>query len=382
MKLVAKTLYGLESVLAAELAALGAGDVVTANRAVLFTGDREMLYRVNYRARTALSVLATIKESGIASVDDLYRLGAGIDWSRYLGPDNTFSVVPVVNSKYFPHTGYPALVLKDAIADHFRKRSGHRPSVDTRDPDVLINLHISNQRVSVSLDSSAVPLFKRGYRLEEAVAPLNEVLAAGILLLSGWNVSAALIDPMCGSGTFPIEAAMIACNMPPGKFRNSFGFQKWNDYDEGLFNKVRADENSRMIQSKVRIEGSDISEQAVKQARKCIEKAGLQDVISVRVADFADLETPDQPSFLFMNPPYGERIKPAEIDSLYSMIGSTLKHRFAGSTAWLITSNTDALKHIGLRPAGKYTLFNGALECQLLKYEMYQGSVKNRKHNI
>ena len=239
MKFVSKTLYGLEKVLSEELISLGAVNVHVLNRAVLFEGDMGLLYKVNYCARTALSVLMPVADFRIRSKEDLYKAGTKVEWDRYMNPDDTFSIVPVVNSPHFAHTGYPGLLLKDAIADTFRKKTGRRPSVDTNDPGLLINLHISNDQVTISLDSSVVPLFKRGYRQEQALAPLNEVLAAGILLLSGWNATADLLDPMCGSGTFPIEAGLLACKIPPGKFRKFFGFQKWKDFDEDTFQKVK-----------------------------------------------------------------------------------------------------------------------------------------------
>jgi putative N6-adenine-specific DNA methylase len=376
MKFVAKTLYGLEAVLAGELGSLGASDIEKVNRAVTFSGDKSLLYRVNYSLRTALSVLMNVADFRIRSKDDLYREGSKIQWDRYLGPDDTFSIVPVVNSPHFSHTGYPGLILKDAIADYFRDKFGRRPSVDASDPGILINLHISNDNVSVSIDSSVVPLFKRGYRQEQASAPLNEVLAAGILLLSGWNASASFLDPMCGSGTFPIEAGLLACNIPPGKLRKFFGFQRWKDYDEELFDKVRYEADSKIVTSPVKIYGSDLSEKAVGQARINAAKAGLKDVISFNVADFSNLKAVAENGFLFLNPPYGERLLPDETDNLYNMIGSTLKHNFPGTTVWLITSNKESLKHVGLKPAAKLTLFNGALECTLLKYEMYSGTKK------
>jgi putative N6-adenine-specific DNA methylase len=379
MRFVAKTLYGLEKVLAEELISLGAGEVQAVNRAVLFTGDIDLLYRVNYCVRTALSVLMPIAEFRIRSKDDLYKAGSKIEWDRYLDTDDTLSIVPVVNSPHFGHTGYPGLILKDAIVDSFRNKTGRRPSVDSDNPRILINLHISNDQVTISLDSSVVPLFKRGYRQEQSVAPLNEVLAAGILLLSGWKVSASLIDPMCGSGTIPIEAALIARKIPPGKFRKFFGFQKWKDFDSDLFEKVKLECNDQIIPSAVKISGSDISEQAVAYARSNIDKAGLTDDISVEVSDFKDLRSLDEKGFVFLNPPYGQRIQPEEIDQLYGMIGTTLKHNFPGTTAWLITSNKESLKHVGLKPREKHVLFNGALECTLLKYEMYQGTKKQVK---
>jgi putative N6-adenine-specific DNA methylase len=377
MKFVAKTLYGLEQVLAEELISLGAEEVQPVNRAVLFKGNKELLYRVNYCSRTALSVLINIADFRIRSKDDLYNGSFRIEWDRYMGPDDTFSVTPVVNSTHFPHTGYAGLILKDAVADYFRKQSGRRPSVNPGNPDILINLHISNDQVSVSLDSSVVPLFKRGYRQDQTAAPLNEVLAAGILMISGWDGNPTLTDPMCGSGTFPVEAGLIACNIPPGKFRKYFGFERWRDFDEVLLGKIKDEAERNIVQPSVKIFGSDILPDAVRLATANVERAGLGNFVEIAVADFSQLKARDENGFLFLNPPYGHRLQSDEIDSLYSMIGTTLKHGFQGNTAWLITSNKESLKKVGLKPKLKRTLFNGALECTLLKYEMYQGSKKS-----
>ena len=377
MKFVAKTLYGLEYVLAEELINIGASDVKTANRAVVFNGDMELLYRVNYCARTALSVLMPIADFRIRTKEDLYKGGSNIEWDRFMDTDDTFSIVPVVNSPHFAHTGYAGLILKDAVADYFRKKTGKRPSVDADNPRILINLHISTDQVTISIDSSVIPLFKRGYRQEQATAPLNEVLAAGILFLSGWNASATLTDPMCGSGTIPIEAALIACKIPPGKFRQFFGFQLWRDFDKILFEKVKQESESMIIPSPVDIFCSDISVQAIEQTRANIAKAGLSQSISPEVMNFKDRIASDDRGFVFLNPPYGQRLQPDETDQIYSMIGTTLKHNFSGNTAWLITSNKESLKKVGLKPKEKKTLFNGALECLLLKYEMYQGTLKH-----
>jgi putative N6-adenine-specific DNA methylase len=379
MRFVAKTLYGLEKVLAEELINLGASDVQIANRAVLFNGDINLLYRVNYCVRTALSVLMPVAEFRIRSKEDLYNGGSKIEWDKFLDPDDTFSIVPVINSPHFGHTGYAGLILKDAIADTFRKKTGRRPSVDTSDPRILINLHISNDLVTISIDSSVVPLFKRGYRQEHAFAPLNEVLAAGIILLSGWNAAATLTDPMCGSGTIPIEAGLVACKIPPGKYRKFFGFQRWKNFDEGLFEKIKFECDGKITPSDVKIFGSDISEQSLQYARTNVGAAGLSDVVSLEISDFKNLKSIDNKGYVFLNPPYGERLQPLEIDQLYGMIGTTLKHNFAGTTAWLITSNKESLKHVGLKPKEKHILFNGALECLLLKYEMYQGTKKREK---
>jgi putative N6-adenine-specific DNA methylase len=379
MRFVAKTLYGLEKLLSEELISLGAGNVQTANRAVLFEGEMSLLYRVNYSVRTALSVLMTIADFKIKSKDDLYKGGSKIEWERYMDPDDTFSIVPVINSPHFVHTGYAGLILKDSIADSFRIKTGRRPSVDPNNPRILINLHISNDHATISIDSSVVPLFKRGYRQEQSLAPLNEVLAAGIILLSGWKVSATLTDPMCGSGTIPIEAGLIACKIPPGKFRKFFGFQRWKDFDKDLFEKIKLECDSRIQVSPVKIFGSDISEQVLQFAKANVERAGLSEVITLGISDFKDLRSVDDQGYVFLNPPYGQRIQPEEIDELYGMIGTTLKHNFPGTTVWLITSNRESLKYVGLKPKEKHILFNGALDCILLKFEMYQGSKKQKK---
>jgi len=379
MKFVAKTLYGLEKVLAEELVNLGAVNIQVVNRAVLFKGDISLLYRVNYCVRTALSVLMPVADFKIRSKEDLYKGGLKVEWDRYLDIDDTFSIVPVINSPHFGHTGYAGLILKDALADYFRKKSGRRPSVDTCNPRIVVNLHISNDNATIAIDSSVVPLFKRGYRQEQTSAPLNEVLAAGMLLLSDWKASVTMTDPMCGSGTIPIEAGLIASNIPPGKFRTSFGFQRWKSFDERLFKKIKDECDRKITLSPVRISASDISDSAIEQTKSNISRAGLDDVIDVQVVDFEQLRSTDKHGFLFMNPPYGQRLNPGDTDSLYSMIGTNLKHNFQGNTAWLITSNRESLKFIGLKPGEKHTLFNGALECLFLKYEMYQGTKKQLK---
>lgn len=377
MKFVAKTLYGLEKVLEKELQGLGALSTRVLNRAVSYEGDINILYRSNYCLRTALSILMPVAEFRIKSKDDLYRGGLRIKWDRYMSAEDTFSVVPVVKSPLFSHSGYPGLILKDSIADYFRNKSGSRPSVHVSDPDLLINLHISNNEVTVSLDSTVIPLYKRGYRKEQSEAPVNEVLAAGILLMSGWEGSTDLLDPMCGSGTFPVEASMIACNIPPGRLREHFGFMRWRDYNSELFDTIKTELSSRAVKPAVNISGSDISEKAIRQAKVNVASAGLEDIVTLGVSDFKDLKSKTGNETLFLNPPYGLRLQPEEIDQLYSMTGATLKHNFEGCTAWMITPNKDALKHVGLKPAEKHILFNGALECTLLKYELYRGSRKN-----
>ena len=377
MKFTAKTLYGLENVLAGELEELGASDIQPANRAVLFSGSKELLYKVNYCSRSVLSILVPLSGFRIRSKEDLYKKASEVEWSEIMDHNSSFSVAPVVRSELFTHSGYPALIVKDAIADYFRKETCKRPSVNKSDSDVVINLHISNDHVDISLDSSVIPLYKRGYRAEQGLAPLNEVLAAGMLMLAGWDGTLPLQDPMCGSGTLLIEAQLIASRIPPGKFRPSFGFTRWKDFDQTLFNKVKKESEAQIIKSGTLVTGSDISEIAVKQAQANVRKAGLEGMISIGLSDFKDVGRAADNGYLVLNPPYGERLKPAEIESLYSMIGSTLKHHFAGNKAWIITSGKEYLNNIGLKPKKKYTLFNGALECVFAGYELYEGTKKH-----
>ncbi len=378
MKYLAKTLYGLENILTKELEELGASSVEKHNRAVSFSGDLKMLYKANYCLRTAMSVLVPVAEFRINSAEELMKKSLLVNWDRYMNVDQTFSVVPVVNSPFFRHTGYAALVLKDSIADWFRARVGKRPSVNTFDPRIVFNLHISGNRVTVSIDSSVVPLYRRGYRKEQGTAPLNEILAAGIILLSGWNGSLPMLDPMCGSGTFPVEACLIACRIPPGKYRDFFGFQKWDDYDRKLFDEVKKECEPAMTHIPIAIHGSDISDEAVSQALRNVESAGLTDLVRIEKHDFSSLRATSPEGFIFMNPPYGQRIKTSDVDALYSMIGSTLKHNFPNHKAFIISSDPEALKHIGLKPSRKLYLYNGSLKCSLLEYDLYSGSRRTR----
>ena len=379
MKLIAKTLYGLEQTLADELKSLGVAEPKPVNRAVVFEGDTSLLYKVNYCSRTALSVLLKVAEFRIRSSNDLYKNSLDIDWEKYISREQSFSVVPVIHSPVFNHSGYAGLLLKDSIADWFRQKTGKRPSVDTNDPDIIFNLHISNDQATVSVDSSAIPLFKRGYRKEQGTAPMNEVLAAGIVLLSGWDCKSSFLDPMCGSGTLPVEAALLASGIPPGRFRNFFGFQRWPDFNADLFAKVKEECEAKITKPDAMIACSDISDDAVTNTRRNIESSGLSDVITLKKADFRDLKGDEAGGFIIMNPPYGERLEHTDADDLYSMIGTTLKHNFPGYKALLISSDKESLKQVGLKPEKKITLFNGSLECLLVKYDLYKGSVRNRR---
>ncbi|MCU0361823.1 MAG: THUMP domain-containing protein [Bacteroidales bacterium] len=378
MKIIGKTLYGLEKVLAEELASLGASNVKALNRAVAFTGDMRTLYRVNYCCRTALSFLAEISDFRIKTARDLYSEASKIRWDDFLSEKKTFSVVPVVNSPLFDHTHYPALVLKDAVADYFRKKNGIRPSVNTGDPDLVINLHISHDQVTVSLDSSGLPLFRRGYRAEQIAAPINEVLAAGILKIAGWNAASPLADLMCGSGTIPIEAAMIAAGIPAGRTRSSYGFQRWRDYDENLFSDIKLTEEKAATEPGISIYAGDISAEALRIARANASRAGVESYIRFEEADFAKSSTPEPGLTLVLNPPYGERLRDENSSAVYSMIGTTLKHRYPGCSAWIIAADRAAVNSLGLRPSSKHVLFNGSIECRLLNYKMFEGPARQR----
>lgn len=378
MELLAKTLFGLEKVLADELIQLGAGSVNVLNRAVYFEGDMELLYRANYCCRTAISILKPVHRFRIGTAKDIYYRSMKIKWDEIMDVDQTFSIVPVVHSKLFNHSGYPALVLKDAIADFFNNKYERRPSVDTARPEIVINLHVSENDVTISLDSSGVPLYKRGYRISQTIAPINEVLAAGMIMISGWDSSSPLLDPMCGTGTIPIEAAMIALNIPPGKFRKSFGFMNWKDYDASLFGKISREALSEITTRELSITCADILPEAVTSATMNISSAGFSSVIKLFTRDFLRSGSAGEEYTIITNPPYGERIKEEDIYAFYSAIGERLKHGYEGSKAWIITSNMAALKFVGLKPSEKHTLFNGALECRLVRYDLYKGSTKRK----
>jgi len=375
---VAKTLHGLEEILAGELRDINAENISKGRRVVGFSGDLEMIYRANYKLSTALSILRTVKSFNISKAADLYSRAVGFPWENIMAVGQTFMIVPVVNSALFKHTGYPALLLKDAIADRFRKKFGRRPSVDQSKPDIVLNCHISGKEVNISLDSTVIPLFKRGYRKYQSQAPLNEVLAAGIVRLSGWDKKTPLLDPMCGSGTLAIEAALFAKNIPPGKYRDFFGFMNWHDYDRDLFIKIMNEAKKKEKDECPEIICRDVDRNNINISNENIRSAGLGNNITVRRADFLDKSTAGGEYFIIMNPPYGERIDTEDIEGLYAGIGERLKHAYPGSQAWLLSSNMDAVKKIGLRTSEKLTLYNGKLEVKLLKYQLFKGSIKKK----
>ncbi len=373
-KIVAKTFAGLENVLADEIRALGAESISVERRAVTFIGDQALMYRANYLLRTALKILRPIAEFEVVSREDLYNHTKKIQWNKYLAIGKSFAVDSTVQSEMFLNTMYASLKVKDAIVDQFRESMGKRPSVNPENPDIRINVYLMGSHCILSLDSSGESLHKRGYRAGQGDAPLNEVLAAGMILLTGWHGEKDFIDPMCGSGTLLIEAAMIAKGIPPGMYRKSFGFEQWPDFNETLFDEICNGDYEKEINCK--ISGSDISIKDIAIARANIKSASLSKVIELHTEDFANLVPTSPNGIIITNPPYGERMKPQSISELYALIGDTLKKRFAGFNAWVISSSLDGLKSIGLKPSRKIDLFNGALACSYRCYELFQGSHK------
>ncbi|MCX6236488.1 MAG: THUMP domain-containing protein [Bacteroidia bacterium] len=373
-KIVAKTLAGLENVLADEIRVLGAESVLAERRAVSFVGDQEMMYKANFHLRTAIKILKPIAEFEVTNRDELYDHAKKIPWTNYLALGKTFAIDSTVQSEMFVNSMFASLRVKDAIADQFREATGKRPSVNSEDPDVRINVYLMNNHCILSLDSSGESLHKRGYRIGQGEAPINEVLAAGMILLTGWHGEKDFLDPMCGSGTLLIEAAMIAKGIPPGMYRKSFGFELWPDFNEKMFAEIYNGDYEKEFNGK--IFGSDISMKDITIARANIKNASLTKVIELQVQDIIKLEPPFQNGIIVTNPPYGERMKPQSINELYTSIGNTLKNKYTGFEAWIISSSLDGFKSIGLKPAKKIDLFNGALACSYRCYELFHGTHK------
>ncbi|MDO9510575.1 MAG: THUMP domain-containing protein [Bacteroidales bacterium] len=374
--LVAKTMSGLEEVLSAELTDLGAGNIEILKRAVKFTGNLKVLYNVNYRCRTALRILMPIASFRIYKEDDFYHRISKIKWEEYLSVDQTFAVDATVNNSVFSHSQFVALRCKDAIVDRFRARMGQRPSVELKQPNLRIDIHLSHNECSVSLDSSGDSLHKRGYHIRLSEAPISEVLAAGMIALSGWDKKTDFMDFMCGSGTIPIEATMIASNIPAGYYRDSYGFMKWKNFDKTLWDEVKQEADSLICEMEGSVYASDNSEEAISIAAINIKNAKLHHDIQLEQKEMSEQKPRDGKCFIICNPPYGERIKPENIVELYKSIGDTFKQNFAGCQAWIISSAPEALKFVGLKPSRKLVLFNGPLECRFVKFEMYEGSKK------
>ncbi len=377
-KMVAKTLFGFEEILAKELQIMGAQNVQKGLRMVSFEGDKGFMYKTNLALRTAIKILKPIHQFRVTSQNSLYDGIAEINWSEYFSVDNTFAIDTVVYSTYFNNSQFVAFKAKDAIIDQFRKEYGRRPNIDTAKPDIQINIHIQHDKATVSLDASGDSLHHRGYRTATNIAPINEVLAAGMVLLSEWNGQCDFLDPMCGSGTILIEAAMIACNIPANLNRKHFSFQNWKDWDPELYDKIRESLLKKIKDPYFSIKGYDKAPSAVQKAKDNIKNANLEDFITVERKDFFESEKVNAgPLHLLFNPPYGERLN-VEMEEFYAKMGDTFKKKYPNTNAWLITGNIPALKHVGLKAAKKIPLLNAGLDAILAKYEIYEGSKKKR----
>lgn len=379
-EMIAKTMAGLEDVLAEELTALGADNLQIGRRMVSFSGDLSLLYRANIHCRTALRILKPIYSFKAKNADEVYTQIKKFKWSDLLSEKNTFAIDAVVFSSIFTHSKFVAYRVKDAIADYFVNKSGKRPSVSVANPDIMINVHIAEDQCTVSLDSSGESLHKRGYRLAQTEAPLNEVLAAGMILKTGWRGESDFVDPMCGSGTLLIEAAMIAMNIPPGIYRSSFAFEKWSDFNAELFDILYNDDSGER-KFNYKIYGSDISNKALSIARENIKNAGLAKYIVLEAKSLQQYsEPPAEKGIIVTNPPYGERIKPEDLFGLYEMIGERLKHVFSGYTAWILSYKKECFNKLGLKHSGRIPLVNGSLECEFRCYDLFSGKRNEYLH--
>ena len=373
--LSATTLFGLEDILAEELKSIGATKLRVQRRFVEFSGDQYIMYKANLWCRTAIRILKPIASFTLHEEKDLYREIQEIRWDKYITPQSTIAIDSFVRNSIFTHSLYVSQLTKDAIVDQMRDEKGNRPGVDLKDPDLRLNLHIQQNQAVLSLDSSGDSLHKRGYRIQTNTVPLNEVLAAGILYLTGWDCNSSFIDPMCGSGTFLIEAAMMALGRIPGYYRSKFGFMRWLDYDAGLYHGIQdeAIKNERATLT-FPIEGSDVNRKSFQIACKNVQNAAMEDYIQIHHKAFEEQTPPPAPGVMVMNPPYGERQEVDQLREKYKRIGDVLKSKYKNYTAYVFTGNLQEAKYIGLKTSFRKELFNGAIDCRLLKYDMYAGS--------
>lgn len=378
-KMVAKTMAGLENILAEELINLGANNLEIGNRMVSFTGNLALMYKANICCRTALRILKTVYTFEARNTDDIYKKVKAMNWAEHLSEEKTFAIDAVTFSDVFTHSKFVSYRVKDAIVDYFMQRTGNRPSVDITAPDLLINFHVAHQTCTLSFDSSGESLHKRGYKVAQTEAPLNEVLAAGIIMKTGWKGETDFVDPMCGSGTLLTEAALIATNTPPGIYRKCFAFEKWANFNQDLFESIYNDDSRERVFD-YKIYGSDISADAVDIARRNIKSAGMNKYIDLKLMPMEDYkQAPAPKGILITNPPYGERLKPENIDELYAMIGERLKHVFIGYQAWILSHRKECFYKIGLKPSKKIALKNGSLDCELRSYDIFAGKRNEQK---
>ena len=377
-ELIAKTFQGLENILAKELTDLGANNIQIGRRMVSFTGDKALMYKANFALRTAIRILKPIKHFKAQTADQVYDAIKKMDWSQYLTNETSFAVDSVVFSKEFRHSKFVAYKVKDAIVDYFREKTGSRPNISITNPDLQLHIHIAEDDCTLSLDSSGESLHRRGYRQESVEAPLNEVLAAAMILMTGWDGECDLIDPMCGSGTIAIEAALIARNIAPGVFRKEYAFEKWNDFDQELFDTIY-NNDSKEREFTHKIYGYDINRNAVEIALKNVKAAGLSKEIEINQKDFHQFTRPEEKCIMVTNPPYGERISTPDLLGLYRTIGERLKHQFQDYDAWILSYREECFEQIGLKPSIKIPLYNGSLECEFRKYQIFSGKYKDMR---
>ncbi len=375
LSLVATTYAGLEDLLVEELQVLGAIDISKGRRMVSFRGDKKLLYNVNYLSRFTLRLLWQVDAFSIKDQNDYYSRIRAIDWEQYLSPQSTLAIQAVTSGEILPHSRFAAQRAKDAIVDHFREKTGQRPSVDLERPDIRINVHLRNDQCHISLDSSGEPLHKRGWRAEMGIAPLSEILAAALVKLSGWKGEGEFLDPMCGSGTIAIEAAMQALQIPAGKYRRFYGFLKWNDFDRDLWQSIKEEADQRILPERdLLIRASDASWRAIEAARKNLEKAHLTQLIQLEKKPFQAVYPRKPQGVIITNPPYDERIKSKNNTELYQAFGDVLKQRYQDHSAWVFSGDLNALKRLGLKPSERHILFNGPIECRYVRYDLFLGS--------
>ncbi|SZD72631.1 Ribosomal RNA large subunit methyltransferase L [Candidatus Ornithobacterium hominis] len=367
----AKTLYGFETILAKEVSELGGADVKIKNRLVEFYGDTGFMYKANYSLRTALRILKPLKKAKAKNEDELYELAKDFTWEEIFNFNQTFRIDFTIYSPNFKHSQFAALRVKDAIADRFMEKFSKRPNVEKNQPDIIVNLHISHTTVTLSLDTSGEPLFKRGYRVETGPAPINEVMAAGLLKMAGWEGKGNFLDPMCGSATLPIEAAMIAMNIPAQLHRKDFSFMHWKDFDAKLWEKIKETRLNRIQDFSGEIWGCDINMLMVKVAEQNVKSANLQDFIKLKQVNFFQTKKDLFPLLVIFNPPYGERME-ISTEDFYQKMGETFKENYPNTYVWLITSDTEEIKNIGLKPTQKMKMYNGKIETEFVKYEIYE----------
>lgn len=381
-KMVAKTIYGLENLCLTELLKLGAENPAVHNRAVSFEGNLGVMYKANLLLRTALRVLVQFAEFEVNNEDELYEAVKSIAWENLITVDDTIAIDTVLNTEIFNHSQYISQKTKDAICDRFRELCDKRPSVDLDNPTLRLHLHIAKNKCVIALDSSGDSLHKRGYREKTNLAPINEVLAAGLVQLSEWDMRSTFIDPMCGSATILIEAAMLAANIPAGYFREQFGFMNWKQvlpFNQELWEKIHSNAIERISTENIALYGIELSPHVARKGKENVKRSKTEDMIRIRCADFLESDAPTtvgSKPILLMNPPYGERMVKDDIWELYHKVGDTFKKKYAGYECWIISSNLEALKNVGLSTSKRITVYNGQLECRFFRYSIYQGTKK------